>query len=229
MGLGGFKTSSNATYLRIGMGVDEKDRPRAVIAKRVKEGTPGAVQVFKGNGDPVLDKDNNPTYRLEFGDVSGKVFKIERVENEYNGKTIHSLNIHIVSDGEVFVLQLDKGDEYWGDFALRAPNVDWSREIRFVPYSIPREDNPDKRNRLLVMYQDGKKIERKWSKDSPDGPPQPYKDEDEGKWMWGKRNNWLDNGPIGEAIKLVGFMNNAEPVDAEREVPGEGMDLDDIM
>ena len=49
MALPSFSTPNNATYLRVGVGEDDKGRKRAVLARRVKEGTPGAVQVFKGS------------------------------------------------------------------------------------------------------------------------------------------------------------------------------------
>jgi hypothetical protein len=222
MGLGEFTTRSNATYLRIGMGVDDKDRPRAVIAKRCKEGTPGAVQVFKASGDPALDKDGNTVWRMEYPNVEGMVAKIVRSVQEYNGKDIHTLDIHIEDGGSLFILQIDRGDEYWGDFAMRCPNIKWDKPVKLCPYSIPREDNPEKRNRILMVYQGDEKVQRAWNKESTDGPPQPVFDEDEKKWMWGKRNNWLDNGPIEEAIKLVSYTDRTT-------VPGEGANFDDIV
>ena len=223
MGLGEFKTRSNAKRLRVGMGTDDKGRPRAVIAVRSTEGAPGAVQVFKASGEAALDKDGNTVWRREYEDISGKVVKIERNSTEYNGKDIHTLDITIADGLDLYVLQLDRGDEYWGDFAQRAPGVDWSKPVRFAPYSIPREHNPEKRDRLLVVYQDGNKVERFFKKDDPNGPPKPVFDEDEKKWLWGKRNNWLDNGPVEEAIKTVTYMSEAGSV------PGAGENFDDIV
>lgn len=210
-GLGSFNTGGNSTYLRIGMGLDEKERPRAIIAKRAKQGDPGAVAVTKKGGEPALDKEQNQVYRTEHAFVEGAVIRMERAQPEYNGKKMDVLNITFdAGHGQLLTLQLDKGDAYWGDFALRLPNIDFTKPLKLQPFSIPREDNPDKRNRYLVAYQGGSKVEKFWNKDSdPEtAPPQPYLDEDEGKWMWGKRNNWIDQNPIQNAIDKVEFLNN---------------------
>ena len=232
MALPSFSTQTNATYLRVGVGEDDKGRKRAVLARRVKEGTPGAVQVFKGTGDPALDKDGNTVWRTEHPFIEGRIIKIERRQPEYNGKPVDELNISLVdADGELVILQLTKGDEYWGDFAQRVPGVDFAKPVKIAPYMIPRQDKQGntiegKYNRMLVLRQDGAKIERQFKRDDPDGPPPVTYDEDEKKYLWGKRNNWLDKGPIEEAIKLASFHNNPEPTPDE--VPGEGMDFNDI-
>lgn len=233
MALPTFGTQSNATYLRVGVGEDDKKRKRAVLGRRVKEGTPGAAQVFKANGEPALAGDGSTVWRTEHPYIEGRIIKIERRQPEYNGKAVDELNISVVDkDGELLVLQLTKGDEYWGDFAQRVPKLDFGKPVKIAPYMIPKEDQhgntiEGKYNRMLVLYQDGVKLDRAYKKDDPDGPPPVTYDADEKKWMWGKRNNWLDKGPIEEAIKLASFHNSAEPTPEERVIPGEGMSFDD--
>lgn len=216
-GLGSFSTGGNATYLRIGMGKDEKDRPRAIIGKRAKEGDPGAVQVFKADGNAAVDKDGNAVYRTEHAFIEGMVRKIERAQPEYNGKAVDVLNITFDAGlGALYILQLEKGDPYWGDIAQRMPNIDWEKPVKLQPYSIVRDDDPDKRNRILMAYQGGEKVPKAWNKDSDPAtaPPQPVYDEDEKKWMWGKRNNWLDANSVQKAIDIVTF-NAEHPVSEE--------------
>lgn len=233
MGLGNFTNRNNTTYLRIGMGVDDKGRPRAIIGRRCKEGTPGAVQVFKGNGDPATDKDGNSVWRTEHAFIEGMVMAMNRVTKNFNGKDTEELELEIVDDaGELFTLQLEKGDTYWGDLAQRMPNIDWSKSVKLQPYSIAREDNPEKRNRILMVYQDGVKVPKKWNKETPagEGPPPVTYDNDEKKWMWGKRNNWLDTNPVQQAIDKVTFLNSAGPrPDAPAEVADDaGTEIDDL-
>lgn len=225
MGLGSFSTGGSATYLRIGMGKDDKGNPRAIIGKRAKEGDPGAVQVFKADGNPAIDKDGHAVYRTEHAFIEGVVKRIARDEPEYNGKKVEVLNITIDAGvGQLFVLQLDKGDQYWGDLALRMPGIDWTKSVKLVPYSIPREDNPDKRNRYFVPYQGGNKIVKAWDEksDPATAPPPPVFDKDEKKWLWGKRNNWLDVNVVQEAIDMVAFLNERAPADdADLALAGE--------
>lgn len=217
MGLGSFSTGGSATYLRIGMGKDDKDRPRAIIGKRAKEGDPGAVQVFKADGNAAVDKDGNTVWRTEHAFIEGMVRKIERAQPEYNGKAVDVLNITFDTGlGALYILQLEKGDPYWGDIAQRMPNIDWEKPVKLQPYSIVRDDDPDKRNRILMAYQGGEKVPKAWNKDSDPAtaPPQPVYDEDEKKWLWGKRNNWLDANPVQKAIDIVTF-NAEHPVSEE--------------
>jgi len=223
MGLGSFNSGGNATFLRIGMGVDDKGNPRAIIGRRAKAGDPGAVKVlFKD--EPVMDADGNPIYRTEHAFVEGTITSIERTQPEFNGKKVDVLNLHINSGGQQFSLQLTKGDDYWLDFALRCDNADFGKSIKLQPYSIPQENNPKYSNRFLVIYQDGGKVEKKykvkWMKETPEGytpepdqpPPYTY-DADENAWRKGKTLRWLDEGPIQRAIDKVAFLNEQPEVE----------------
>lgn len=215
MGLGGFSTGGNATFLRIGMGKDDKGGDRAIIGRRAQEGDPGAVQVmFKD--EPVI-VDGKPVYRTEHAFIEGNVVAIERTQPEFNGKKVDMLVIRIDSGGEQYALQIPKGDDYWLDLACRCPNVDWSKSVKLQPYSIPQEDSKYS-NRFLVIYQDGGKVEKahkvKWMREVPDDyvqdaaqpPPFTY-DADESAWRKGKTLRWLDEGPIQKAIDKVKFLN----------------------
>ena len=223
-GVGG--GGGNATYLRIGMGKDEKGRECAIIGKRAKAGDPGAVQsLFKG--EPVTDKDGNPVYRTEHGAVDGMVTSIERDQPEYNGKKMEVLNLLFVTSQGDFRLQLNKGDDYWVDFAQRCRGVDWSKPVKLTPYAIPQENNPKFSNRMLIPSQGGENIKRafmvKWHKDASvpfeqePGAPPPYTfDAEEGEWKKKKVWNWLDQNVIQEAIDRVTFLNGGgAPVDEE--------------
>lgn len=226
MGLGSFTTKSNTTYLRIGIGEDEKGRQRAIIGKRSKEGTPGAVQVFKAAGDPALDKDGNTVWRTEYAFIEGTVVAINRATKNYGGKDTEELEIEIVDNGELFTLQVEKGSDYWLDLALRMPNVDWTKPVRLQPYSIPQENKPEFSNRLLIPYVGDVMAERKWKIQwikgdgagvivAPGDPPPFTYDDDEAKWKKRKTFNWLDEHAVEEAIGKVKFLHEQQPVSEE--------------
>lgn len=207
-GLGGFGSGSNGTFLTIAMGVDHKNRPRAVIGRRANAGDPGAVQVFKSDGTPSLSKkDNSEIYRTEHKDLEGMIIKMERQESDYGPR----LNISVDASGTPFILQLDRGSPYWVDFAQRCDNIDFSKPIRLQPFCIAREDDPKKFNRMVCGYQDGKLAEKvKFEEIGQDGTHSAKFDEDEKKWLFGRRDNFLDQGPIQRAIDKVAFLNGAD-------------------
>jgi hypothetical protein len=249
MGLGGFTSGGNATFLTIGMGADEKGRPRAVIGRRAKQGDPGAVQVFKKENDPALDKDGNPVYRTEYLFIEGTVTKIERKPG-FDEKPDGKLAIYIGDASGEYCLELNKTtssgkvNEYWLDFALRCDDIDWSKPVRFSPYSIPDEREPKYSNKHLVPSQGGQKIMKKykikWLREpgaelDPNQPPPFTYDADEGAWRKGKTLRWLEDGPIQRAIDKVAFLNGAPsgindgfdslgkvPIENQQEVYGDG-------
>lgn len=235
-GLGTFSSGGNATYLRIGMGKDQKGRDAAVIGKRAKQGDPGAVPVlFKG--EPVVNDKGEALFRTEHPNIEGLVTKIERAEPEYNGKKVDVLNITFSTTDGVFCLQLDKGKDYWIDFALRCKGIDWSKPLKLHPYSIPQEDSPKFSNRLLMALQGGEKLKRvwmiKWWKEQgqapdpePGHPPMYTYDHEEEEWKRKKVWNWLDQNVIQEAIDKVAFLNDgpqahddAPPYPSEEDMP----------
>ena len=214
MGLGSFNSGGNATYLTVGMGKDEKGRDRAVIGRPAKKGDPGAVQVFKSDGTPLTSKKSGEEiWRTEYGFVEGTVSKIERASSDYGDR----LNIHISAGVDTFILQLERGDYYWVDFAHRADNIDFARPVKFRPFSIPREDNPKKSNKMLVAYQGGKVEKVKFDELGKGGSHAPFYDEDEKEWRFGKRDRFLDEGPIQRAIEKVEFLNNQPTNEIDRE------------
>lgn len=253
-GLKPLRSGGNATFLRIGIGKDEKGRENAVIGKGAKKGDPGAVQVFKFDGSPALDKNDNPVYRIEYGAIEGRVVKIERAQPEFNGVKVDVLNIHFDTGDDMLCLQLGvptpkKSGDYWLDFALRCADIDWSKDLTLTPYSIPQEDNPKFSNRLLVPSQGGQKIKRKWMiawhkentpapEPEPGHPPAYIYDHEEGEWKRKKVWNWLDQNPIQMAIDKVEFLNMTKaelekkdaqlPPDPSDTPPSDEPDPDDL-
>lgn len=233
-GLGKRSGGGNSTYLRIGMGKDEKGRDCAIISRRAKEGEPGAVPVMFKDEHIKDKKSGEPLFRTEFDYIDGMVTGIEREQPDYGTGPVDVLNLNISTSQGLFRLQMQKGDDYWLDFALRCADIDWSKEVKINPYSIPQEDNPKYNNRFLVLSQAGQKVGRKWKigwhkdENTPsvqeEGAPPPYiLDHDEKKWKKRKVWNWLDENPIQEAIDKVAFLNTAEAGDDEPLQDGHDM------
>jgi hypothetical protein len=195
---------TDATYLTIRTSTDAKGYKRAVLAKRVPEGTPGARQVFKADGMPALNKEGGTVWRLEYDELAGHIAAVQEHTADYgDGKTQQYMRL-VITDGEAqYVLDLERGDRYWADVLMRLPNVDLADAVTIAPYNFLDIDN-----RPVVgvsLLQAGVKVMRAWSKATPagEGPPQPTFDEDEQEWKWGKRNKWLEDNvlrPIGAKL-----------------------------
>jgi len=225
----GLETSSNndnaGTFLTVRMGVDDKGRKKAVLAKRCTADTPGARQVFKANGDPAQNKDGENVYRLEYTAVKGRIVGMENVVSEFNGKSVKYLNIRIEDGAEHFILVLERGDRYWSDFMMRLPMINIDEPVRMAPYAI-EEDG--KFNQGISMQQHGEKVLRKWTKENgyEGGPPMAEQKEinDEVKWDFGNRNKWLEANVLEPAMaKLEASIPQGPKPTAEAKVaPQQG-------
>ena len=134
MGLGtNDQNNSGATFLAVRISTDAKGRKHAILAKRCDEGTPGAKQVFKADGNPAITKDGQNVYRLEYDWVEGRIVKLEKHDADYGGKPKSYLHVHIQDGSERFVLSLERGDRYWSDFLLRLPMIEPTKAVHFQP------------------------------------------------------------------------------------------------
>lgn len=217
MGLG--KTQyTDGTKLSIGFSKDDKGRPKAVIGMRVPAGTPKAKQVFKVDGSPALDKDNKEVYRLEYDFLAGRIVALKDREQEFNGKITKYLDVHVNDVGDLYVLSLPRGERYWSDLLLRLNNVDLTKDVKLTPYSI-KDDETGKTGKFLIPYQDGKKVERSWSRDNNEGgPPQPTQMvvNEENVWDWGPRNKWLEENVLAPAREKLSFLSTPAEGDAPK-------------
>ena len=209
MGLGTNDTSY-IPRLKVGVTTDEKGRKKSIIGMRCKEGDAGAKPVFKKDGTQALDKDGNGVFRLEYDYIEGRIVKMERSDTDFGS----FLEVTITEGGQSWILQLPRGERYWTDFVMRLPMLNLSDPVRLQPYSI--ENGDGKYNQGIAMRQHGQKIDRKWNSANgyEGGPPQAEYNEDEGRWMFGKRHRWLDDNvvtPIMDRLPGQGSIAPPEP------------------
>lgn len=196
--------TNDATYLTIRTSTDAKGRKRAVLAKRVPEGTPGARQVFKADGMPALNKEGGTVWRLEYDELAGHIAALQEHTADYgDGKSQQYMRV-VITDGEAqYVLDLERGDRYWADMLMRLPNVDLADAVTIAPYNFINDEGKTVMGVRLLQH--GVKVMKAWNKDTPagEGPPEGIYDKDEEEWRWGKRNKWLEDNvlrPIGAKL-----------------------------
>jgi hypothetical protein len=214
MGYGTEERGGNKTYFSIRTIKDEKGRKQAVFAQQCSADAPGAKQVFDKDGNPSVDGNGKQRWRLEHNYLSGHLTKIDTVTHQIKNKDRKFLELHVRDVDSLVILSLERGDRFWVDFLMRAPGYEPELATIFRPYSIERE-NSDKSDSFLTMDQEGKKLERKWTKannwgndeNGAGGLPQGVKDEDDGTWSFKARDKWLENNvliPLMEKINATG-------------------------
>lgn len=191
-GLSNDTSYDSATRLGIGVGKDEKGNPASRIVMPCGPDTPGAKTYFNADGSPVMDKNGNPKYRLEFGSLTGTILGFEERDNvDVGGGVEKSYTvIRIVDDeGTVYALSIEKRDRYWVDFFHRLPLVDITKPVKLTPRRIQGAEFPEY---FMSVYQGPGlkvKIERAWKKENDytfDGEklPPPEEKKINGKVVW---------------------------------------------
>lgn len=158
----GLQTTVRKTYLNIMFGK---------VVQKVKSDTPGAVSRTNKNGETV--------YEINHDKLTGKISSIKVEEHDQFGKQIRI----VVDDDQQYLLTISMRGGYGTGFLFRMMNVDFSKEVTFVPYLIPQEDSkPDKA--VLVLYQDDKKVESFFTKENKNGLPELEPITVKGKKTW---------------------------------------------
>lgn len=133
------------------------------IVETVDAGTEGAVERTTKSGKVVHERLDDY--------VDGTITAMFMRSHEYNGKELHELCIRLQDVDEYYQLSLQVGNRYWVAFAMRLPNLDLSKPMRFCPYHfIPKGEN--KPISGMNIFQNNNKIAPKWSKTEPGDLPQ---------------------------------------------------------
>jgi len=133
------------TYLKISEGR---------IAKKVEEGTVGAVKV--------TSKEGKVSYELRFPSVTGRITHIEKRVGTYGTDLQITLN-----DGEEeFLLQMPWSSKYSSGFFSCMPNINFNGQVTFSPWMKVINDV---KKTALYLTNEGEKENCKWAwdKDNP--------------------------------------------------------------
>lgn len=135
-----------------------------MFVRRVTEITEGAV---KRTTQPKTGQPKD-IWELQFKDLSGRLKSIEVKETDFGKK--YELTIEDV--GEVYVLQVGVESGYGDTLISKIVGINPDHDIRLVPYSFIPKDSTKKKEGLNI-YQGDVKIEPQYTKDNPNGKPQP--------------------------------------------------------
>lgn len=133
---------------------------------------------------------------------------------EKKNESINAYQFHIVLDDES-VLVMNSGSGYHKSFLKLMENLPKSEELTFSPYNFMDRERNKKVIGMTVKDEEGQKIEFRYTKDDPNGLPQPKKNR-KGEWNWTAQEEFLDEK--FEAWKKEYFAEpdegKSEPVEA---------------
>ncbi len=136
------------------------------------------------NGEPrQLKKGPNEgktVYELKFNVLEGKINSLNLEDGEYGQR----LCMAVVDDqGEQVMLQLGWGSNERASFVRCLPNIDFNQQVKFA-LSISKKG----KTYLNLSQNGGKKVEPAYTRDEPNGMPEPIQSEKMGKVVW----DWSD-------------------------------------
>lgn len=122
---------------------------------------------------------------LQYTGIEGLIERCYDEESEYGANFITDL---IDDEGAKFKLQIPLDSQFFGQYAKRMPNIDVNMPLFLgLGYDRERERN------FLYARQDGEKVGMAFTKDNPNGMPEPTKKTVKGKevWDWEEQENFL--------------------------------------
>jgi hypothetical protein len=133
---------------------------------------------------------------LQYTGIEGTIERCYVDESDYGANLITEL---IDDEGARFKLQIALDSQFFGQYAKRMPNIDTAKPL-FLGIGYDRERG---RN-FLYARQDGEKVSMAYTKDNPNGLPEPTKKTVKGKevWDWEEQENFLYEVAMNFSSKL---------------------------
>jgi hypothetical protein len=155
--------SSNRTYLSISDGR---------IAKRVQEGTDGAVKCNSKDGTKVW-------YEKRYPSVTGNIVDaFKRVSEQGYGDQL----CIVLKDGdETFQVQMPWSSRYSSGFFLCMPNINPEKPVTLSPWA---KEVDGKKKTMLYIRQDKDNVEWAWTRENPGDMPEMKQMKVKGQIVW---------------------------------------------
>lgn len=127
-----------------------------------------------------LTKTGKLVFEERFKDLTAKLDGIDTRENDY-GK---QWQLKFQDQGDFYIVSLPYSSRYASSFLKALPNLDLSKEVRFMPWAMKDKNDATKTITGITLYQDGEKIAPYYTKEDPKGLPQMVKIKVKGKEQW---------------------------------------------
>lgn len=178
-------TGGGAVFLSVRQGV------LAETSSEPKEGFVSHSYPNKRTGETITK------YFKYYNAVEGLVNSVvwydtkDKYEVQYRG-----FKVNMDVDGQSVVLDLGFGSKPYDVFVRVAPNVDWSKPVKFSAW----KGDDDKQ--AFVLWQDGSALKYAFTRENPNGCPEATFDEFSG-WNFSAVNKFLYDNMVTEVIPKV--------------------------
>ena len=185
------KNSGGATYLSIADGK---------IVRNHKEAKQG-VTVSR------TTKTGKTVHEEKFDSITGRIVGLKTHENDF-GKQWHLT----FTDGEdSYIVTMPYSSRYSTSFLKALPNIDLSKDVKLMPWSMTDKQDASKKVTGITMWQDGNKVAPAFTKDEPNGLPQMKQVKVKGQMTWDDS----DMMEFLETVAMKQFMTTCATDDEE--------------
>lgn len=136
--------------------------------------------------------------------VSGYIDKIERYDREFEGRKFRGWNITINDEGNLYHLDIPFDSKVNSRWMKLAESIDYNKPARFSAWTDRKTDST-----ALNVQQDGVSVPQKYSREEPNGLPEPIQ-RASGKWDYGAQEDFL----VDRIVRFV--IPNVETIAAKR-------------
>lgn len=148
----GLNEGTNATYIGISDGK---------ISLRVKESTPGAIQIVNKESGKV-------SWMKYYRSITGYLTGIVNKPDKFNDKA-YNWHLTIVDGDDTYIMQVRERSGYGRSLMKSLPNVDFNEKITFSPYVKVVDD---KKRGTLYLQQRGENVDWYFTQEHPNGLPE---------------------------------------------------------
>lgn len=178
-------------------------------------------KVANANTVERITKTGKQVFEEKFKDLTGMITGIATKENDY-GK---QYQITFTDGDEKYVVRMPYSSRYSASFLKALPNVDGTKLVKLMPWSMTDKNDASKKITGVALYQnDGNgfvKIATAFTKEDPNGLPQMKKIKVKGKETWddSEMSEFLENVAKEWMAKKVDHIE--EPIAGEEPIVGE--------
>ena len=158
---------------------------------------------IEGRTTTRVNKNGKTVHEEKFDVIEGKLISLKTKEHETYGKQY----VLGVQDGEdTFYINIGQNSGSAARFLKALPNVDLSKRVKLMPWSMQDKNNATKKIQGITMWQDEVKILPYYTKEEPNGLPEMKKVKLKGKETYDS----YDMDVFLEAMALKKFEEELE-------------------
>lgn len=140
-------------------------------------------------------------YGYKYRDVSGRVFKLEKYDRSHDGKRYFGFKLYLRDGDDSFSIDMPYQSQFLRRFLRVIPNINWYEDLSIAVFKGKGKEGKEE---LGVWFQQGgETIRAYYTRESPNGLPQPKQDPDTKEWDFREQHRWLVDRLKAEAIPAV--------------------------